>query len=38
MRPFRNSFKVVIAELGDDATAVGAAAWVAESVALAEKK
>jgi hypothetical protein len=27
MPPFKDTFKVVIAELGDDATITGAAAW-----------
>jgi len=30
MPAFKNLFKIVVAELGDDATASGAAAWVAE--------
>ena len=37
MRVFRNSFKVVVAELGDDAIAAGAAAWACEMAAASEK-
>lgn len=33
MSPYRDSFQVVVAELGDDAGALGAAAWAAECLA-----
>ena len=38
MRSMRNSFEVVEAELGDDATATGAAAWAQRSITGEEPK
>lgn len=37
MKTMRNSFRVVVARLGDDATAVGAAAWAAETISAGSK-
>lgn len=37
MKSFRKSFKTVVAELGDDAAATGAAAWVQETVCVAKR-
>jgi glucokinase len=37
MKALRDSFRVVAAKLGDDATAVGAAAWTFETISAGEK-
>ena len=38
MPAFENSFQVVVAELGDDATATGAAAWAEENAKSSQQR